>query len=97
MPNFGRWLNRDPLQKQGGINLHAYINGDPLRYIDPNAREIILGFICTAAATSDTWNSFDGFDNEILDDLIERVHLIFKIILSLTLEAERSMQEIIIK
>ncbi|MEZ9394756.1 RHS repeat-associated core domain-containing protein, partial [Vibrio splendidus] len=29
MPNLGRWLNRDPLQEQGGINLYSYVNGDP--------------------------------------------------------------------
>ncbi|EKM33607.1 RHS repeat-associated core domain protein, partial [Vibrio harveyi] len=33
-----RWLNRDPLQEQGGINLYAYVNGDPLGYIDPDGR-----------------------------------------------------------
>ncbi|MGL5667935.1 MAG: RHS repeat-associated core domain-containing protein [Shewanella sp.] len=37
-PNLKRWLNRDPLQEQGGINLYAYINGDPLGYIDPDGR-----------------------------------------------------------
>ncbi|MGF1795410.1 RHS repeat-associated core domain-containing protein, partial [Photobacterium swingsii] len=38
MPNLGRWLNRDPLQEQGGINLYAYVNGDPLGYVDPDGR-----------------------------------------------------------
>ncbi|MEZ9187459.1 RHS repeat-associated core domain-containing protein, partial [Vibrio splendidus] len=33
-----RWLNRDPLQEQGGINLYAYVNGDPLGYVDPDGR-----------------------------------------------------------
>ncbi|WP_253918885.1 RHS repeat domain-containing protein [Vibrio sp. Vb339] len=33
-----RWLTRDPLQEQGGINLYAYVNGDPLGYIDPDGR-----------------------------------------------------------
>ncbi|WP_241907075.1 RHS repeat domain-containing protein [Vibrio splendidus] len=38
MPNLGRWLNRDPLQEQGGINLYAYVDGDPLGYVDPDGR-----------------------------------------------------------
>jgi uncharacterized protein RhaS with RHS repeats len=38
MPNLGRWLNRDPLQEQGGINLYAYVNGDPMGYVDPDGR-----------------------------------------------------------
>ncbi|CZF87032.1 RHS repeat-associated core domain-containing protein [Grimontia marina] len=31
-----RWLNRDPLQEQGGINLYKYIHGDPINLVDPN-------------------------------------------------------------
>ncbi|KLN63735.1 RHS repeat-associated core domain-containing protein [Vibrio sp. VPAP30] len=38
MPNLGRWLNRDPLQEQGGINLYAYVDGDPLGYVDPDRK-----------------------------------------------------------
>lgn len=38
MPNFGHWLNREPLQEQGGINLYAYVDGDPLGYVDPDGR-----------------------------------------------------------
>ncbi len=36
-----RWLNRDPLQEQGGINLYAYVNGDPLGYIDPDGQQAL--------------------------------------------------------
>ncbi|WP_367990202.1 RHS repeat-associated core domain-containing protein [Vibrio sp. NTOU-M3] len=38
MPHTGRWLNRDPLQEAGGINLYAYVMGDPLGYVDPDGR-----------------------------------------------------------
>ena len=38
MPNLGRWLNRDPLQEAGGINLYAYVMGDPMGYVDPDGR-----------------------------------------------------------
>lgn len=31
-----RWLNRDPLQEQGGINLYEYIYGNPINLVDPN-------------------------------------------------------------
>ncbi len=37
-PHLKRWLNRDPLQEQGGINLYAYVSGDPLGYVDPDGR-----------------------------------------------------------
>ncbi|HFQ5191456.1 TPA: RHS repeat-associated core domain-containing protein, partial [Vibrio vulnificus] len=44
MPNLGRWFNRDPLQEQGGINLYAYVNGDPLGYVDPDGRFAVVMF-----------------------------------------------------
>ncbi|MCG9752332.1 RHS repeat protein [Vibrio brasiliensis] len=44
MPNLGRWLNRDPLQEQGGINLYAYVDGDPLGYVDPDGRFAVAMF-----------------------------------------------------
>ena len=37
-PHLGRWLNRDPLQEQGGINLYGYVQGDPLGYVDPDGQ-----------------------------------------------------------
>ena len=31
-----RWLNRDPIGYNGGENLYAYVNGDPVNYHDPD-------------------------------------------------------------
>jgi RHS repeat-associated protein len=42
VPHLGRWLNRDPLQEAGGINLYAYVNGDPLGYVDPDGRFVFV-------------------------------------------------------
>jgi hypothetical protein len=33
-PTTGRWLNRDPIEEQGGNNLYAFVNGDPIALID---------------------------------------------------------------
>lgn len=37
-PPIGRWLNRDPLQESGGINLYGFVEGDPVNFIDPNGQ-----------------------------------------------------------
>ena len=42
VPHLGRWLNRDPLQEQGGINLYGYVHGDPLGYVDPDGRMVMV-------------------------------------------------------
>lgn len=34
-PNFQRFLNQDPIQEAGGINLYRAMNNNPLRYVDP--------------------------------------------------------------
>jgi RHS repeat-associated protein len=34
-PNLQRWLNRDPIQERGGINLYDYVGNNPVNHIDP--------------------------------------------------------------
>jgi len=46
-PNLQRWINRDPIAEEGGINVHAFVENSPFFFvdlyglilrIDPNAR-----------------------------------------------------------
>jgi RHS repeat-associated protein len=34
-PSSGRWLNRDPIGENGGLNLYDYVENDPLNNTDP--------------------------------------------------------------
>src|SRR5260221_14602976 len=33
--NVGRWIQRDPIEERGGLNLYAYVANDPILYTDP--------------------------------------------------------------
>ena len=33
-PETGRWLNRDPIEEAGGLNLYAMVGNDPVNYLD---------------------------------------------------------------
>jgi RHS repeat-associated protein len=33
-PVAGRWLSRDPIEEAGGLNLYAYIGGNPVNWVD---------------------------------------------------------------
>lgn len=40
LPWFGRFLNQDPIGHQGGLNLYAYCEDDPLKNVDPEGTEV---------------------------------------------------------
>ena len=34
-PDLGRWLSRDPIEEDGGLNLYGYVGSNPVNKIDP--------------------------------------------------------------
>jgi RHS repeat-associated protein len=49
-PNLQRWLNQDPIQERGGINLYDYVYNNPVNRIDPNGL-IGIGLVGGGSAT----------------------------------------------
>ena len=41
-PDLARWLTRDPLGYEGGINVYAYCENDPVNGIDPSGLQLTL-------------------------------------------------------
>ena len=40
-PRLGRWLSRDPVEEQGGVNLYGFVFNDPLSFVDPWGRPLL--------------------------------------------------------
>jgi RHS repeat-associated protein len=36
VPDFGRWLTRDPIEEKGGVNTYTYVENDPVNRNDPD-------------------------------------------------------------
>jgi RHS repeat-associated protein len=49
-PSLGRWLNRDPIVEQGGLNLYSFVYNSPTNLIDPDGKNplVVIGAVVGA-------------------------------------------------
>ena len=53
-PATGRWLSRDPIEEDGGINLYGYVRNGPINGIDPLGLYITYG----GGGSQQYWNNY---------------------------------------
>jgi RHS repeat-associated protein len=41
-PSLARWISRDPIEEEGGINLYAYVENAPILYNDPQGLILLI-------------------------------------------------------
>lgn len=58
--SMGRWLNRDPIEELGGLNLYGFLDGDALNNFDPDGQSVVswLGGKCVKKGVKETLKKF---------------------------------------
>jgi len=72
-PPWGGWLNRDPIEEDGGPNLYGFVRNDPIQLIDPFglAWEILRVRGQQAAAICECGDTWDALARKIRMDTSE--------------------------
>ena len=60
-PDLGRWLNRDPIEEEGGENLYAFCANNPIFFIDISGESFWGYFVDTAKTLSGAFTMAAGF------------------------------------
>ena len=56
--NIGRWINRDPSQEVGGLNLYAYVGNSTVNRVDSNGLDFIDTVSIYAASTTSAFSDY---------------------------------------
>ncbi|TAE89850.1 MAG: RHS repeat-associated core domain-containing protein, partial [Verrucomicrobia bacterium] len=62
-PQTGRWINRDPIEEEGGLNLYGFVGNNPPNAIDPLG--LMAGFPGFPSGWADYLNKFIGLADEL--------------------------------
>ena len=59
-PTTGRWISRDPIGEEGGLNLYGFVGNDPINLIDSFGLSIHPGGIVSPTKTVKTVSALEG-------------------------------------
>ncbi|MDZ4154999.1 MAG: RHS repeat-associated core domain-containing protein [Methylococcales bacterium] len=63
--NLGRFISEDPIGHNGGLNLYAYVGGNPIMAVDPSGNIPLLVIIpATGGAISGAFSAYDAYQND---------------------------------
>ena len=49
-PTIGRWINRDPIQEEGGVNLNGFVYNDSNNGLDAHGKNLVRAIVSAGAA-----------------------------------------------
>jgi RHS repeat-associated protein len=62
VPALQRWLNRDPIDEWGGMNLYSFNHNNPICYVDSDGRFIVPIVIVVGLVGWGVWHWWDDID-----------------------------------
>lgn len=64
--NIGRWTTKDPIGFNGGVNHYAYVENDPINYVDPEGKESIASIVIKVAGAiyiaNKVWDAYKAWN-----------------------------------
>jgi RHS repeat-associated protein len=66
--DIGRWINRDPIEEEGGLNLYDYVLNNLINRIDPLGSDSVDSTVGTAIAQADEQTLVQLIDENILNE-----------------------------
>ncbi len=68
-PSLQRWINRDPIAENGGLNLYAYVLNDPVNLSDPLGLDILDSLNNHAAESYQRGGVFDKLEGVVANGI----------------------------